>query len=94
LVIHELSTNAAKYGALLGPAGKVEIEWRTEGPDMILTWTERGGPAVSGPPSKKGFGAELARMSARGQLGGDISYDWKPEGVVIAVRAPLERLGV
>jgi PAS domain S-box-containing protein len=92
LILHELATNAAKYGALSEPAGQVSISWRAEGPEMILTWTERGGPAVEGPPQRKGFGADLARMSAKGQLGGGVSHDWRPEGVAIILRASLERL--
>jgi PAS domain S-box-containing protein len=92
LILHELTTNAAKYGALTEPAGSVSITWQIEPPNLILTWTETGGPQVSGPPARKGFGVDLAQLSARGQLGGDIAYDWKTEGVVITLRSPLERL--
>jgi PAS domain S-box-containing protein len=91
-MLHELATNASKYGALSQLGGKLSISWRTEGPNLVLTWTERGGPAVSGPPARKGFGADLATMTARGQLGGDVTYDWRPEGVLIALRASLEKL--
>lgn len=92
LVLHELATNAAKYGALLEPTGNVSISWHVEDSKLILNWLERGGPPLSGPPSRKGFGAELARMSARGQLGGDITYSWKREGLEIVLRATLDRL--
>lgn len=92
LILHEVATNAAKYGGLSEPEGQVAISWRMAGPDMILTWTESGGPDVSGPPQRKGFGADLARMSARGQLGGDVTHDWRREGVEIVLRAFLERL--
>ena len=92
LILHELATNAAKYGALMESSGKISIAWRIDGPNVVLTWTEAGGPRVAGPPSRKGFGVDLAQMSARGQLGGDIAYDWKTEGVVITLRTPLERL--
>jgi two-component sensor histidine kinase len=92
LVLHELATNAAKYGALSEPTGKVTISWHVADGKLFLTWIERGGPAVAGPPSRKGFGAELARMSARGQLGGDIAYAWTREGAEIMLRASLERL--
>lgn len=94
LVLHELATNAAKYGALSEPTGSVSVSWRADDSKLILTWAERGGPTVSGPPSRKGFGAELARMSARGQLGGDIEYSWKHGGVEIVLRASLERLAI
>jgi two-component sensor histidine kinase len=63
-----------------------------EGEHMVLNWIERGGPPISGAPQRKGFGVELARMSARGQLGGDIEKTWNPEGLEIALRASLERL--
>lgn len=92
LVFHELATNAAKYGGLSDPSGQISITWRTEGQNMILNWIERGGPALTGAPERKGFGADLAMMSAKGQLGGAIAYAWKPEGLEIELRASLERL--
>lgn len=93
LVLHELATNAAKYGGLSDPSGTVTISWRIEGEAMILDWIERGGPVIDGPSQRRGFGAELARMSARGQLGGDISAVWNPHGLEIILRASLQRLG-
>ena len=92
LVLHEVATNAAKHGSLSQATGRVSITWRIEEGHMVLTWIERGGPTISGPPSRKGFGAELAQMSARGQLGGDIHRVWNPEGLEITLRASLERL--
>ena len=92
LVLHELATNAAKYGALSESSGRVTISWKVEGEAMILNWIERGGPRIDGPPQRKGFGADLARMSAKGQLGGDITPVWKPEGLEITLRAALDRL--
>lgn len=92
LVLHEFGTNAAKYGALSEGVGRVAISWHIESGFMMLTWTEHGGPAVSGPPARSGFGTELARMSARGQLGGDVSLAWNREGVTIQLKASLERL--
>jgi len=92
LALHEFATNAAKYGALSNDAGHIAISWHIESGDMLLTWIERGGPPVSGPPARNGFGTELARMSARGQLGGDLTLAWQPEGLVIQLRAQQERL--
>lgn len=92
LILHEVATNAAKYGSLSVSGGTVSIAWRPEGPNMTLTWTEQGGPAIAGPPQRKGFGSDLARMSAKGQLGGEVSHDWRPEGVRITLRAALDRL--
>ncbi|MBN9488607.1 MAG: response regulator [Alphaproteobacteria bacterium] len=92
LVLHELATNAAKYGALSVADGRLAIQWRTTEDMLILTWAELGGPPVEGPPGHTGFGSRLAQMSVAGQLGGDIFFDWKSEGVRITLRAALERL--
>lgn len=92
LVLHEVATNAAKHGSLSLATGRVSITWRMEEGQMVLTWIERGGPHISGPPARKGFGSDLADMSARGQLGGDIAKVWNPDGLEITLRASLERL--
>lgn len=92
LVLHELATNAAKYGALSSPLGRVEILWRTDGERMVLTWSERGGPEVAAAPERRGFGSLLARSSVEGQLGGTIAYDWARSGLTITARIPLRRL--
>ena len=92
LVLHEVATNAAKHGALSRDTGRIAVSWQVEGEHMVLNWIERGGPPISGPPQRKGFGADLAHMSARGQLGGDIAKSWNPEGLEIVLRASLERL--
>jgi PAS domain S-box-containing protein len=92
LVLHELATNAAKYGSLSDRNGRVEILWSIDAGVLVLTWTEKGGPAISGPPAKNGFGAELARMTAKGQLGGSFEQGWPAGGVEITLTATLERL--
>jgi PAS domain S-box-containing protein len=91
-VLHELATNAAKYGALSVPDGRVQIEWRVESEYLKLTWLESGGPLVESPPQKTGFGTQLAHMSAGGQLGGSITFDWMRSGVGITLLAKQERL--
>lgn len=92
LVLHELATNTAKHGALSEAGGSVSISWRIEGTAMVMNWIERGGPAINGAPSRKGFGTELALMSAKGQLGGSITHAWHAAGVEIELRASIERL--
>lgn len=92
LVLHELATNATKYGALSFPEGHIAIGWSVEAGTLLLEWRERGGPAISGPPSGQGFGSLLARRSVEGQLGGELAYDWDPEGLVVRLSAPMERL--
>ncbi|MEQ1780421.1 MAG: HWE histidine kinase domain-containing protein [Hyphomonadaceae bacterium] len=94
LVLHELATNAVKYGSLSIPGGRIDIASRIADDTLTITWIERGGPIIGGVPQHKGFGEALARMSARGQLGGDITYLWNPGGVEITIRASLSRLAV
>lgn len=81
LALHELGTNAVKYGALSAPAGVVRIEWsRTTSGQGQLTWRETGGPAVS-PPTHKGFGARLLSGGLASDLGGRPELIFAPEGV-------------
>ncbi len=92
LVLHELATNAAKYGALSVSEGSLDVEWRL-GPDALeLSWTERGGPVITAQPERQGFGSRLMRMSVRDQLGGDIACFWAAEGLRVAVTVPPDRL--
>ncbi len=95
LLFHELATNAVKYGALSRPEGRVTVA-AEEAPDdrLRLTWTERGGPPIEAPPDKQGFGTELARRTARAQLGAEVVQDWAREGLVLRLdvaRADLAR---
>ena len=92
LLLHEFGTNSAKFGALSMPNGQVEIVGAEHGRSLVLTWTERGGPAIAGPPDREGFGATLTRATVTGQLGGEISRDWRPEGLVIRLSLLRERL--
>lgn len=91
LILHELATNAAKYGALSVLTGRVEVSWVVEGSDDIrlkLLWRETGGPSVS-PPSRTGFGSKLITSLVEGQLQGkcDIAYD--ADGVHCKIVVPL-----
>lgn len=92
LALHEFATNAVKYGALSTSEGRVHIACRLDGGLLDLCWQERGGPVIAGPPAREGFGTLLAKRSLGGDLGGQLTQDWAPEGVTIRVRAPLERL--
>jgi two-component sensor histidine kinase len=91
LLLHELATNAAKYGALSTPEGIVEIACAGRGDEIMLTWTERGGPPV-GPPGAEGFGTRLGQATVRDQLGGSIAWDFRPAGVTVRLRVPRDRL--
>ena len=96
LVIHEMATNSAKYGALSNETGTVTIVGRVDGDMVELDWREAGGPPIHGAPERKGFGSELASLSIERQLGGTIEREWKPEGLCVRIRvahAHLHRNG-
>lgn len=91
LALHELATNAAKYGALSVPEGRVRIDWSTapgEGDDFRLkvTWRESGGPPVA-PPASRGFGTRLIERGLAAELRGEVRIDYQPDGVVCTVDA-------
>jgi two-component system CheB/CheR fusion protein len=94
LVVHELATNAAKYGALSVPGGRVHISWALVKGRLVLTWEEKDGPVITGPPEREGFGSLLARRSISGGLRGDLNFDWKPTGLVVLVSAEMEHLAL
>jgi len=92
LIIHELATNAAKYGSLSGTDGRLDVEWSVkeqDGHDMVrLHWRERGGPAVE-PPGDKGFGTKLIERSSRLELHGSSELDYAPKGFKAEITFPL-----
>jgi PAS domain S-box-containing protein len=92
LLLHEFTTNAAKYGALSSLAGRIEIVCSELDDDFILDWSERGGPKVSDAGRAGGFGSLLSRIAVSGRLGGEISREWRPEGLEIRLRVRRERL--
>ena len=91
LLLHEFATNACKYGALLRAGGCVNVDWSTVNGELVLVWNERGGPHLEGKPQREGFGSVLSQAMVK-QLGGQISRDWKLEGLSIRLLVPLERL--
>ena len=80
LILHELGTNAAKYGALSVPEGEVHLSWALAPEGLTLRWEERGGPVVA-TPDRKGFGMTMIGSSATGD-GDWFNTDWRPEGVI------------
>lgn len=91
MVLHELVTNAAKYGALSVPDGQVAVSWREEPATgrMVLRWTESGGPPVT-PPTRHGFGSTLLEQTVLGQLRGDLDMDWHPAGLRCRMALPRD----
>ncbi|MBB3017953.1 PAS domain S-box-containing protein [Microvirga lupini] len=91
MAVHELATNAAKYGALSAAEGQVSISWSVmpgNPRQLILCWQERGGPAVAF-PQRKGFGTRLIERSLAQELAGEVSLAYVPTGVVCTIKAPL-----
>jgi light-regulated signal transduction histidine kinase (bacteriophytochrome)/CheY-like chemotaxis protein len=91
LALHELATNAAKYGALSVSGGRVDVLWRPAGDRLVLDWRETGGPAVS-PPARRGFGTLMIERSLRYELGGTARLDFAPAGLACRIEIPLRQL--
>lgn len=88
LVIHELMTNSAKYGALCDQRGWVTIDWRRDPKgDLIIDWREHDGPRVK-PPTRRGFGSTIIEHSIPHDLNGDVALDYRPEGFQARIRIP------
>ncbi|MCG7393488.1 PAS domain-containing protein [Microvirga sp. ACRRW] len=92
MALHELSTNAAKYGAFSSETGEVLIEWTLirveDAPRLVLKWSEHGGPLTQA-PTHKGFGSRLIERGLSRELGGTVDLDYRPTGLVCTVSFPL-----
>ena len=91
MALHELCTNAVKYGALSNDTGRIELGWNRSGdglPRLKLVWTEHGGPAVS-PPKRRGFGSFLLERTLAADLDGSVTTEFRPEGLICSIDAPL-----
>lgn len=89
MIVHELATNSAKYGAL-SAQGRVNLSWRLEkGGRAVLLWREEGGPPVR-PASRTGFGTRLIERLARSDLRGSAEFDYRPEGLAVTVAFAAE----
>jgi two-component system CheB/CheR fusion protein len=95
LMLHELATNAVKYGALSQESGKVAIDWRVaaDGGDkrVALTWAESGGPAIASPPGRPGQGVRFIERIVRYELRGEASLDFAAEGLRATIDFPLRK---
>lgn len=92
LLFHELATNAAKYGALSERGGTVTLRTRRTEDRFVLTWSERGGPEITAPPTRSGFGSSLATVSVEGQLAGKLERIWEPDGLIVVADLPATAL--
>jgi two-component sensor histidine kinase len=91
MAMHELATNAVKYGALSVSSGHVEVYWHADDGRFTLTWRERGGPAVT-VPERRGFGSRMIERALAIQLSGTVTIDYQPAGVLCSIDAPLDAI--
>jgi PAS domain S-box-containing protein len=87
LALHELATNAGKYGAFSTDRGRVEIRWRTDGETFTMSWTEREGPPVSA-PQRRGFGTVVMKEMAERSVDGRVELGYAPSGVTWSLTCP------
>ncbi|MBB5695834.1 PAS domain-containing sensor histidine kinase [Muricoccus pecuniae] len=95
MAVHELATNAVKYGALSVGAGRLSVSWRLESasgglPLLRLHWVEAGGPRINAQPQRRGFGSRMLDGTVRGQLGGKVRLRWEASGLVCEIEIPLQ----
>jgi two-component sensor histidine kinase/CheY-like chemotaxis protein len=92
LLLHEMMTNAAKYGSLSSPAGRLDLSWvYAESGDCVIDWRESGGPAVR-KPTRNGFGTTLIQRTLKHDLGGEVELDFAPDGLVAHFVLPAAHL--
>jgi PAS domain S-box-containing protein len=87
LALHELATNAGKYGALSTNSGRVDVCWGTDADILTMGWAERDGPPVS-PPKRRGFGSTVIVSMAEATVGGEVQLDYAPSGLVWRMTCP------
>lgn len=88
MILHELYTNAVKYGALCTDEGSIDLTWSVAGDEVMLTWEEAGPPCPTAPP-RGGFGQQMIELAVKSDLGGSIERRWLPNGLVVTIRFPL-----
>ncbi len=93
MALHELATNALKYGALSSPRGRVALSWSADRAcgQLRLRWAEAGGPPILAPPARRGFGSRVIGTAVRDQLGGTARWSWEPAGLICDLAMPLAR---
>ena len=89
LAVHELATNAGKYGALSTDNGRVDVCWATDGGALTMSWTERDGPPVRA-PKRRGFGTTVMERMAEASLGGTVDLDYAPSGLTWRLTCPTK----
>lgn len=87
LLVYEMFSNAARHGALSTPGGVVSISWERRDDTLLFRWRERGGPLVA-PPTRRGFGSVIINEAVPFELEGDVTIDYRPEGLIMEVALP------
>jgi PAS domain S-box-containing protein len=90
--IHELATNATKYGALSSPGGRLTVAWDVVAGELRVRWQETGGPTIHAPPRTRGFGSRVVDSTIRGQLGGRADWAWQADGLAVYLTVPVGRV--
>ena len=90
MVLHELTTNAVKYGALSVPSGRLRVEWSRGDGHLVIRWSEADGPPVK-PPQRQGFGTRVVNRVIQ-DLKGKLLFDWNPEGIACEIVVPIDQL--
>ncbi|MBI1360349.1 MAG: hypothetical protein GC155_08705 [Alphaproteobacteria bacterium] len=94
LSLHELATNAAKYGAWSAPGGRVSIAWSRVDGGLRIVWTETGGPTPQAAPKRTGFGSSLIETMIERNLGGSVERAYQPTGLVCTITLPAAARGL
>ncbi|MDP3405720.1 MAG: HWE histidine kinase domain-containing protein [Brevundimonas sp.] len=94
LVVHELATNSLKYGALSVEAGTLDVSCSAQDTELVIAWTEQGGPPVTPPTGPGGYGSRMVARAMARQLDGAIERDWTPQGLVVRLRMNRDRVAV
>jgi two-component sensor histidine kinase len=92
MVLHELATNSVKYGCLSAPSGTLDVSAVGDDEQVVLVWTERGGPPVVEPTDPAGFGSGLMSRKMTAQLKGSVQHHWSEEGAIVTLRMAKDRL--
>ena len=90
MILHELYTNAIKYGALCSDEGQIELDWDSDGETITMIWREFGPPCEAPDTPSSGFGQRMIAMSVRSDLNGTIERDWRPDGLTATLSFPVE----
>jgi CheY-like chemotaxis protein len=92
MAIHELTTNAVKHGALSSSDGRISVTWQLTEKGLLLLWDESSGPPIASPPERHGFGTKIIAAGIEHQLDGRVTFDWRPEGLLVSILVPFEQL--